>query len=78
MDTAKDSQLTNDELIQKRVRIVDVEHPHYPESGKLTGKVISVLGTPMAEMALDNCVHGTSGCFVKKGQIELDKRRSNP
>lgn len=66
--------LTNEEMTQRRVRIVDREHPHFPESGKLTGKIITLFGTPMAELKLDNCIHGTDGCFVKHGQISIDKR----
>jgi hypothetical protein len=53
-----------------RVIICDPKHPHYPETGTLTGKIISLLGTPMAEMKLDSCRHGTDGCFVKKGQVK--------
>ncbi len=58
-----------------RVQIVDPDHPHFPEHGRLTGKVITVIGTPMAEVVLDHCRHGTDGCFVKKGQIEAERRR---
>ncbi len=54
------------------VRIVDPEHPHYPETGYLTGKVLTPRwgGDPMAEMTLDSCRHGTDACFVSKGQVE--------
>jgi len=52
------------------VRICDPEHPHYPETGELTGKMISLFGQPMAEMKLDNCEHGDDACFVSKGQVE--------
>ena len=58
-----------------RVYISDPEHPHHGESGVLTGKMISVLGTPMAEVRLQGCKHGTDGCFVKKGQITQERRR---
>lgn len=57
-----------------RVFVCDRKHPHFGESGTLTGKVISVLGTPMAEVKLEDCRHGTDGCFVKKGQIQQTKR----
>lgn len=53
-----------------RVRICDPAHPHYPEHGRLTGKIISVLGALMAEVSLDDCIHGTDGCFIMRGQIE--------
>lgn len=59
-----------------RVFVCDPTHPHYGESGKLTGEIISVLGTPMAKMDLDDCRHGTDGCFVSKGQVEAEKRGS--
>ena len=52
-----------------RVRISDPDHPHYPESGTLTGEIISLLGTPMALLKLDSCRHGTDGCYVSKGQV---------
>lgn len=52
-----------------RVRIVDPEHPHYPEHGEFTGEVISLLGKPMAKVKLDACRHGTDACFVSKGQV---------
>lgn len=58
-----------------RVQIVDPEHPHFPEHGRLTGEVISVLGTPMAMVKLDHCRHGTDGCYVKAGQIERERRK---
>jgi hypothetical protein len=65
-----------------RVFICDKDHPHAGEVGTMTGKVISVLGTPMAEVQLDNCRHGTNGCFVKKGQVLSEdafyRRRDRP
>jgi hypothetical protein len=62
------------DLTKTRVCIVDREHPHYGESGVLTGKIISLFGTPMAEMKIKDCKHGTDGCFVKKGQIATERR----
>lgn len=65
-----------------RVFICDRDHPHAGEVGTMTGKIISVLGTPMAEVELDHCRHGTDGCFVKKGQVlsedEFYRRRDRP
>lgn len=54
------------------VRICDPEHPHYPETGTLTGKIVTMRfsGTEMAEMKLDACRHGGDACFVGKGQVE--------
>ena len=52
------------------VQIVDPAHPHYPETGRLTGQMIRVLGSPMAEVTLDSCRHGTGGCFVGRGQAK--------
>ena len=66
--------MTDEELKARRVVIVDRKHPHHGESGYLTGDTIVVLGTPMTKLTLDNCRHGTDGCFVKKGQIALDRR----
>ena len=61
---------------QTRVRIVDREHPHYPESGYLTGSIINVLGQLMAEMKIDGCRHGTDGCFISRGQIAVERRQA--
>ena len=57
-----------------RVRIVDKDHPHYGESGHLTGTIISVVGKRMAEMKIEHCRHGTDGCFISRGQIEIERR----
>jgi hypothetical protein len=55
---------------QPLVMIIDPTHPHYPETGRFTGKVIApVWGGRMAEVKLDHCKHGTDGCFVSPGQI---------
>lgn len=64
--------IVQDEKI--RVRIIDGEHPHYPEHGYLTGEVISLFGKPMAKVKLDNCMHGTDACFVSQGQIAQERR----
>lgn len=56
-----------------RVIVCDPDHPHYGEIGTFTGKVISILGTDMAEVKLDHCRHGTDGCFVKKGQVRAER-----
>lgn len=53
-----------------RVQITDRHHPHFEEYGRFTGKVIKMVwGAKMAEVALENCRHGTDGCFVSPGQI---------
>lgn len=66
------SDQIQDDAVGIRVQITDPDHPHFPEHGALTGKVISVLGTTMAEVKLDQCVHGTEGCFVRIGQIRRE------
>lgn len=53
-----------------RVIITDIHHPHAGEVGTMTGKVISVLGKPMAEVRLKNCEHGADACFVSQGQAK--------
>lgn len=50
-------------------RISDPDHPHYPETGRLTGEVVSLFGKPMAKLKLDHCRHGTDACFVTHGQV---------
>jgi hypothetical protein len=59
-----------------RVYVCDRKHPHYGESGVMTGKVISLFGKPMAEVRLNDCKHGTGGCFVSKGQVSAEQRGS--
>lgn len=56
-----------------RVQIVDRQHPHFEEYGRFTGKIITMkFGTreQMAEVALENCRHGSDGCFVRKGEVK--------
>ncbi len=56
-----------------RVQIIDRQHPHFEEYGRLTGKIITMkFGTreQMAEVSLENCRHGVDGCFVRKGEIQ--------
>jgi hypothetical protein len=57
-----------------RVFICDPEHPHHGESGTLTGEVISLFGTSMAKVQLQDCKHGTDACFVQPGQLRQEKR----
>jgi len=56
------------------VWICDKHHPHFGERGVMTGKIIRLFGTLMAEICLDHCQHGTDGCFVQQGQIREDRR----
>lgn len=61
-----------------RVYICDPKHPHFGESGELTGKIIAFrhgIGGQMAEVKLDACKHGTDGCFVTKGQVAAEQRK---
>jgi hypothetical protein len=53
------------------VTITDAEHPHYGERGWLTGELITFkpTGEKMAKVELENCEHGSDGCFVTKGQV---------
>jgi hypothetical protein len=55
-----------------RVQIVKRDHPHFEEYGRFTGKVITMRfsGESMAEVKLENCRHGTDGCFVGKGDVK--------
>lgn len=60
-----------------RVYICDPNHPHFGERGVLTGKIITMrFGNreQMAEVKLDDCQHGTDGCYVSKGQVSADNR----
>lgn len=61
-----------------RVRISDPDHPHFPESGTLTGEIVSLFGKPMALLKLDSCRHGTDACYVGAGQATELERRAKP
>jgi len=61
------------DLTKTRFRVMSRGHPHYGESGYFTGKMISLFGRPMAEMRLENCQHGTDGCFVSLGDAAVDQ-----
>jgi hypothetical protein len=60
------------------VQIVNRQHPHFEEYGRLTGKIITMkFGTreQMAEVKLEHCRHGADGCFVGKGDIKQAAER---
>jgi hypothetical protein len=52
-----------------KVLINNKKHPHYNTIGYLTGKIIDLFGTKMAEVELLNDKYGEEGCFVKKEDI---------
>ena len=60
------------------VWICDRKHPHFGENGFLTGEIITVIDEPMALVELTDCKHGTDGCYVKKGQVQQNKRHAAP
>lgn len=52
------------------VRISDPAHPHYPETGRFTGEIVTMVwGARMAKVKLDVCAHGTDACFVSPKQV---------
>jgi len=53
------------------VTIIDREHPHFGESGVMTGDMITFkfTGETMAKVKLSACAHGTDACYVGKGQV---------
>jgi len=56
----------------QRVQIVNRKHPHFEEYGRFTGKMITMKfgqQDQMAEVKLENCRHGSDGCFVSKGDV---------
>ncbi len=62
----------------QRVQIIDRQHPHFEEYGRFTGKIVTMtFGTheSMAEVKLENCRHGSDGCFVLKGEVRLVAER---
>jgi hypothetical protein len=55
----------------QRVQIVKRSHPHFEEYGRFTGKIIKpIWGGTMAEVKLENCRHGTDGCFVSPKDVK--------
>lgn len=59
-----------------RVQIVNRKHPHFEEYGRFTGKIIApIWGGKMAEVTLENCRHGTDGCFVSPGDVREVRER---
>lgn len=64
-------------LTTERLWITEMSHPHYGESGYLTGRVIVLTdhdGTRMAEFRLEHCTHGVDACFVGHGVLASEKR----
>ncbi len=65
----------------QRVQIVNRQHPHCEEYGRFTGRIVTMkFGTrePMAEVKLENCRHGSDGCFVSKGEVQAVPERGKP
>ncbi len=61
-----------------RVQIVNRKHPHFEEYGRFTGKIITMRfgdDRRMAEVKLENCRHGTDGCFVNYGDVRQVEER---
>lgn len=50
-----------------------MNHPYAGRSGLMTGEIISILGKPMAKVALSNECLGGESCYVSKGQVEQDE-----
>ena len=64
------------EQLLQRVQIINRRHPHFEEYGRFTGKIIRPAWArypddsgDMAEVKLENCCHGSDGCFVSKGDV---------
>lgn len=65
-----------------RILIVDDKHPHVGETGYIpvVNDEITFIALPgsnkadMFEIILDNCPHGTRGCFAKQSQVKLLKK----
>lgn len=63
------------DLTKARFRVSDPDHPHFGETGRLTGECIRLFGKPMAKLQLENCQHGTDACFVGNDQLTVERRR---
>ena len=63
----------------QRVQIVKRKHPHFEEYGRFAGKIITMAfgnRSKMAEVKLENCKHGTNGCFVSPGDVRQVPERN--
>ncbi len=67
--------MSTDDLTTVRMRISDPDHPHYGESGYLTGEILRMKFTheSMAKLRLEHCQHGVDACYIAKGQIQRDE-----
>ena len=57
-----------------RVKIVKRSHPHVGEYGRFTGETIAITTgghkpNRMALVKLEDCKHGTDGCYVSPGDV---------
>ncbi|MGW6120466.1 hypothetical protein ACWFRF_15595 [Nocardia sp. NPDC055165] len=52
------------------IHITDPAHPHYNEYGILEPENKVMYGA-MTSVRLDNCKHGTNGCYVMSKQYEV-------
>lgn len=52
-------------ILGKRVKIINRKHPHYGEYG-IADRMENTLVGPGLVINLENCPHGTVGCFVFK------------
>lgn len=51
-----------------KVRITSKTHPHYGETGELTGTSIKPFNKVLFEVKLDDCPHGTESCYISDDQ----------
>jgi hypothetical protein len=57
--------MATDLMVGRRIKITDKKHPHSGETGVIKDiKYVEVTRSVGIEVALENCTHGCSGCFV--------------
>lgn len=52
------------DLIGKKVKIIDSNHPHYRETGTIEDVTRTVFGSVGMIIKLDDCPLGVESCFV--------------
>lgn len=52
------------DIIGKKVKIIDSNHPHYKETGTIKDIVRTAFGSTGMIIKLDNCPLGVESCFV--------------
>lgn len=56
--------------VKPRVKITAPQHPHHGEIGRLDFDD-TIAHTGQIKLELENCRHGTEGCYVSKDEVKM-------